>query len=100
MSRRRGPLVPARDISHLVSDYSRRNQVVRVLPADLEGPVEPGVYRVLADVVNTKTGARWTELWGGPTGTRQFRGVRPHLVRPATKAETLRAGPPVKEIIT
>jgi len=99
-TRKAVPHEPARDISHLVSDYSRRNMIVRVLPASLEGPVEPGVYRILADVTNTRLGVRWVELWGGPAGTRQFKGVRPHLIRPANKAEALRAGPPVKEITT
>ncbi len=81
MTRRKPkPALPARDLSHLVTDLARAGEYVGI-----KG--EAGVYKLLAEVLNTANGAEWVELIGGPSGHKQFRAVRPDRIRRATKRQ-------------
>lgn len=114
MSRRKAvPLEPNPARLHILEDTSRAGEVVRIYPPPckdatcVEHPslteclkedgtivqryVEPGVYVITADVHNTRSGSRWVELVGGPSGYRSHRQVTPDRLRLANKGERARA---------
>lgn len=77
---------PQIDLSHHVTDTSRKGELVRI-----HG--EHGLFRLRSAVTNTTLGVSWVELFGPlGKGSAQFRAVRPAMVRPATKAEIRRSG--------
>lgn len=73
-------LIPARDLSHLVTDTTRKGELVGI-----KG--EQGVYVLQAEVLNVNTGTEWVEMIGGPSGHRQFRAVRPERLRKVTRRQ-------------
>jgi hypothetical protein len=78
------PALPAIDRSHIVEDLQRMGELVGIAG-------EVGVYKVLAEVENTRTGRRWVEMIGGPAGHKQYRAVLPENVRRVTRRQVTAA---------
>ena len=90
MSKLHVAAVPARDLSHLVTDTTRRGDIVKISG-------EVGTFVIVEEVLNVANGAEWVQLYGGPgydpQGSRGSRFVRPDTIRSATPAEARKAFP-------
>lgn len=96
--RQSAPIEPAIDRSHIVTDYDRAGEYVRVVGD--AGVSLGGVYRIQCHAMNTETGTEWLEMFGpktfsqsGGADSGQFHACRPDRVRPATPGEIRRAIP-------